>query len=128
MISLRLKGKWSIWQRQGFHSNSDGIIYPLSLLRKLSIGINLHSYFFYQRGRIQKGPQVSSFLAIDAKGGESIRPKAKGSHHHIFKIQKLFHKKEEVIFIGIIISIGISFGIKNSISIISSDICFKKPS
>jgi hypothetical protein len=54
MISLRLKGKWSIWQRQGFHSNSDGIIYPLPLLMKLSIGINLHSYFFYQRGRTKR--------------------------------------------------------------------------
>jgi hypothetical protein len=27
--------------------------------------------------------QVSSFLAINAKGGESNRPKAKGPHHHL---------------------------------------------
>jgi hypothetical protein len=32
MISLRLKEKWSFWQRQGFHFNSDGIIYPLPIL------------------------------------------------------------------------------------------------
>jgi hypothetical protein len=60
-------------------------------------------------------------------GGESIRPKAKGPHHHIFKIKKLFHKKEEIISIGIKISIGISFGFKNSTDIISSGICFKNP-
>jgi hypothetical protein len=66
-------------------------------------------------------------LAINAKGGENIRPKAKGPHRHIFKIQKLFHKKEEIISIDIIISIGISFSFKNSIGIISSDICFKNP-
>jgi hypothetical protein len=57
MISLGFKGKWSIWQRQGFHSNSDGIIYPLPLLMKLSIGIHLHSYFFYQMGENSKGSQ-----------------------------------------------------------------------
>jgi hypothetical protein len=29
-----------------------------------------------------KGSQSSSFLAINAKGGESIKPKAKGPQHH----------------------------------------------
>jgi hypothetical protein len=93
---------------------------------KISIGITFHSYSLITKGEF-KGPQDSSFLAINAKGGESIRPKAKGLHHHIFKIQKIFHKKEEIISIGIIILIGISFGFKNSISIISSDIYFKNP-
>jgi hypothetical protein len=32
ILSLRLKGKWSIRQRQGIHSNSDGIIYPFPVL------------------------------------------------------------------------------------------------
>jgi hypothetical protein len=27
----------------------------------------------------------SPFLAINAKGGENIKPKAKGPHHHYFK-------------------------------------------
>jgi hypothetical protein len=31
MISLRLKGKWSIRQRQDFHSTFVGIIYPLTI-------------------------------------------------------------------------------------------------
>jgi hypothetical protein len=34
-----------------------------------------------------KGSQDSLFLAINAIGGESIKPKAKGPHHH-FKIFK----------------------------------------
>jgi hypothetical protein len=29
---------------------------------------------------------MSPFLAINAKGGENIKPKAKGPHHHNFKI------------------------------------------
>jgi hypothetical protein len=93
MISLRLKGKWSIRQRQGFRSNSEGIIYHLPLLRKISIGMTFHSYSLITKGEV-KGPQDSSFLAINAKGGENIRPKAKGQHHHIFQIQNfelVFH-------------------------------------
>jgi hypothetical protein len=48
--------------------------------------MTFHSYPLITKGEL-KGPQDSSFLAINAKGGESIRPKAKGPHHHIFKIQ-----------------------------------------
>jgi hypothetical protein len=77
MISLRLEGKWSIRQRQCFHSNSNGIIYPLPLLTKLSIGMTLHSYFFYQWGRKYKGSQDSPFLAINAKGDKVLSPKQK---------------------------------------------------
>jgi hypothetical protein len=82
MISLRLKGKWSIRQRQGFHSNSDGIIYPLSLLRKLSIGINLSLILILPTGEKVKRALKFSILVIHAKGGESIKLKAKGPHHH----------------------------------------------
>jgi hypothetical protein len=34
---------------------------------------------------MQKGLQHSQFLAINAKGRENIKPKAKRSHHHHFK-------------------------------------------
>ena len=34
---------------------------------------------------MQEGSQSSSFLAINAKGGENIKPKAKGPHHHPFQ-------------------------------------------
>jgi hypothetical protein len=37
---------------------------------------------------------MSSFLAINAKGGENIKPKAKGPHHHFknfaIKLQFIF--------------------------------------
>jgi hypothetical protein len=88
MFSLEMKGKWSIRQRQSFHSNFDGIIYPLPLLIKISIGMNFHSHPLITKGENLKAFQVSSFLAINAKGGESNRPKAKGPHHH-FQILKL---------------------------------------
>jgi hypothetical protein len=39
-----------------------------------------------------KGLSSFPFLLINAKGGESIKPKAKGSHHH-FKIFKNERKK-----------------------------------
>jgi hypothetical protein len=38
------------------------------------------------RRKMKKGSQSLYFLAIHAKGGENIKPKAKGPHHHHFKI------------------------------------------
>jgi hypothetical protein len=53
MYSIQEQGPtWSIRQRQGFHSNSDDIIYPLLLLRKISIGVTLHSYLFYHLEKV----------------------------------------------------------------------------
>jgi hypothetical protein len=43
---------------------------------------------------------------INAKGGESIKPKAKGPHHH-FKIFKKI--KEEIISIDISVSLKMDF-------------------
>jgi hypothetical protein len=40
---------------------------------------------FINGGENVKGLQCSSFLAINAKGGENTKPKAKGPHHHHFK-------------------------------------------
>jgi hypothetical protein len=36
--------------------------------------------------KLWKELQRSPFLALNAKGGENIKPKAKGPHHHHFKI------------------------------------------
>jgi hypothetical protein len=36
-------------------------------------------------GRKFKGLSTSPFLAINAKGGENIKPKTKGPHHHHLK-------------------------------------------
>jgi hypothetical protein len=67
------------------------------------------------KGGELKGLSRSSFLAINAKGGESIKPKAKRPHHH-FKIfenqrKKLFQSVFELISkfsIGILFSFKIS--------------------
>jgi hypothetical protein len=72
--------------KKGLPLNSNGIIYPFVVTPQISqIGIIFHSYFFYQWGRKYKGLSISPFLAINAKGGEDIKPKAKGPHHHNFK-------------------------------------------
>jgi hypothetical protein len=39
----------------------------------------------YQWGENIKGLSKSPFFAINAKGGENIKPKAKGPHHHNLK-------------------------------------------
>jgi hypothetical protein len=69
---------------------------------QILIGITLHSYCGGESIRLHRGRNLglssSPFLAINAKGGESIKPKAKGPHHHFKKIQK---PKEEIISIGI---------------------------
>jgi hypothetical protein len=93
MISLRLKGKWSIRQRQRFHSNLTGIIYPLPVFRKFSMVLPLTRIYFTiwevmlgpKGGENARGLSSSPFLAINAKGGESIKPKAKERHHHFKK-------------------------------------------
>jgi hypothetical protein len=63
MLSLRLKGKCSNWQRQGFHYDSIGIISPLPYSC---------TYFHIY---IDNASSFSSFLALNAKGGEINRPK-----------------------------------------------------
>jgi hypothetical protein len=45
-------------------------------------------------GRMYEGLSSSLFLAINAKGEESIKLKAKGPHHYFKKFQK---PKEEII-------------------------------
>jgi hypothetical protein len=60
--------------------HSIGIIYPSPSLRTtLHFWYNLHSYYSYQWRRKVKGLTKSPFLAINAKGGESISPKQKGT-------------------------------------------------
>jgi hypothetical protein len=91
MLSLRLKGNGVFGKDKASTPNSKDIIYPLSLLCKLSNWYNISLIFILLKGRI-KGLSSSSFLAINAKGGESIKPKAKGPHYHHFKILSVFSK------------------------------------
>ena len=55
-----------------------------------SIGITFTHILFTNGGESKKGSQKSPFLAIHAKGGESIKPKAKGPHHSFQKLSLMF--------------------------------------
>jgi hypothetical protein len=75
MLSRRLKGKWSTRRRQGFHSTL-----PVSFILRHSTPL-FNWYIFSliftctNGGERLKGLTKSPFLAINAKGGESISPK-----------------------------------------------------
>jgi hypothetical protein len=72
--------KYSAKTRIPLHST--GIIYSSSSLHiTLQIGIILTHISFTNGGEKRKGSQSLRFLAINTKGGESIKPKAKGPHH-----------------------------------------------
>jgi hypothetical protein len=89
--------------------HSIGIIYPLpSLHTALHFGImftHIHLYHWGESKRALKTP----FLAINAKGGESISPKQKDCNHHAnFK-----NFRNKLSSIGIF---QISIPLRNSIS------------
>jgi hypothetical protein len=92
VLSLILKGKWSIRQKHRFHSTPS----VLSILCRYSAisqnWYNLHSYSLVPLGEKVKRAHISltkyPFLAIHAKVGESIIPKQKDPHHH--QSQKVF--------------------------------------
>jgi hypothetical protein len=66
--------------------HSIGIIYHSPSLHITPIWCNLSLIFTYTNGGLSKeGLSTSLFLAINAKGGEDIKPKAKGPHHQVFK-------------------------------------------
>jgi hypothetical protein len=107
MLSRRLKGKWSLRRRQGFHSTPSVLFTLRRHSAPLSLWYNLHSYLLVPMGE-KKGSQSLHFwrlmpkgervLAqskrtappkINAKGGESISPKQKDRTTTNFKkIQK----------------------------------------
>jgi hypothetical protein len=91
MLSRRLKGKWSLRQRQGFHST----LSVLFTLRRHSTPLfdwyNLHSYLLVPMGEKRiKGSQKTPFLVINAKGGEILSPKQKDRTTTNVKIFKNF--------------------------------------
>jgi hypothetical protein len=82
MLSHRLKGKWSPRRRQKASTPLHQIIHPSpSLHNGLQFGIIFTPIIICQRGRkLRKGLYFTHkypFLAIHAKGGESISPKQK---------------------------------------------------
>jgi hypothetical protein len=90
MISHRLKGKWSPRQRQKASTPLHRIIHPSpSLHTTLQFGIIFTPILFTKGGEsLTQGLYFTHkypFLAIHAKGGESISPKQKEPQHHQFK-------------------------------------------
>jgi hypothetical protein len=67
----------------------------------------------YQWEESIKGLSGSPFLALNAKGEENIKPKAKGPHHHNFKkirnevLFDIFHIDIYVMAISQLVSISI---------------------
>jgi hypothetical protein len=85
MLSRRLKGKWSLRRRQGFHSTlSVPFILRHHSTLALHIGIILHSYVICQRGRqlIERALMIP-FFGDSCQRGRKYEPKAKGPHHHL---------------------------------------------
>jgi hypothetical protein len=90
MLSRRLEGKWSLRRRQGFHSTLTVSFTLCHHSPSLSNWYNLSLTFTCtnEGESNKKGSQESPFLAINAKGGEDIKPKAKGPHHQLEKLSK----------------------------------------
>jgi hypothetical protein len=79
-LVIELKEKWSIRQRRRFHS-TPSVLIPLCRYFAISpYWYNLHSYIVCHWGECLRA-HISltkyPFLAIHAKGGESISPKQK---------------------------------------------------
>jgi hypothetical protein len=73
------------------------------------MGMICRPYSLLQKGRILEGSQDSLFLAINAKGGERIKPKAKGLHHHFKIIFQLVYYLVSKFQVSIKISFDICF-------------------
>jgi hypothetical protein len=91
MLSRRLKEKWSFRQRQGFHST----LSVLSTLRRHSAPLSTFGIIFtlitHTNGeKIKRALKRLRFWRLMPKG-RNIKPKAKGPHHHQFKIFKLIY-------------------------------------
>jgi hypothetical protein len=82
MLNHRLKGKWSLRQRQKASTPLHRIIHPLSSLHNaLQFGIIFTPILYTKGGESLKNGLYFThkypFLAIHAKGGENISPKQK---------------------------------------------------
>jgi hypothetical protein len=97
MLSLKLKGKWSIQHQQGFHSNSNGIIYPSPLLKVTLNWYDPSLTFLLPMGRKSKRALKFSVLVINAKGEKVLSPKQKDRT----TISNFENLKEEIISIDI---------------------------
>jgi hypothetical protein len=86
VLSLRLKGKWSIRQRHRFHSTPLVLSTPCRYSASSPIWYNLHSYIICQRGRENIRAYISLKVSVfgdSCQRGRKYEPKAKGPHHHL---------------------------------------------
>jgi hypothetical protein len=90
MLSHRLKGNWSLRRRKRLPLHS----IKLLILRRRSVPLSnfgiIFTHMLFTIGRESKKTYISlkyPFLAIHAKGGESISPKQKDRTTTNFKIQ-----------------------------------------
>jgi hypothetical protein len=104
-----LKENWSLRQRQRLPLHSTTHPSP-SLRASLHLWFNLHSFIYDQRGREYCRALMTPFLAIHAKGGESMSPKQKDRTITNFK---------NLVFSKSIFSIGILLCSKGGESSIS---------
>jgi hypothetical protein len=78
ILSHRLKGKWSLRRRQGFHSTLSVSFTLRHHSTSFSLWYNLSLIFTCTNGgESKKSSQKTPFLEINAKGGEIISPKQK---------------------------------------------------
>jgi hypothetical protein len=98
-LVIELKGKWSIWQRRRFHSTTSVSSTLCHYSASSPILFNLHSYIVCERGRERKKGVFFThkypFLAIHAKGGESISPKQKDRTTTNFKNVEIISPKQK---------------------------------
>jgi hypothetical protein len=82
--------------------NSIDIIYHSPSFRTtLHFGIIFTHIHLYHWGESKEGSQMSPFLAINAKGGENIRPKQKDRTTTNFKVFKRSFQLVSIFQIGI---------------------------
>jgi hypothetical protein len=113
LLSHRLKGEWSLWRRQGFHST----LSVSFTLRRHSTPLfdwyNLHSYLLVpMEEKVRRAHKVSVF-GDSCQRGESISPKQKDCTTTNFNFKTLvffsFQLASCIFQMGMIFSIGISF-------------------
>jgi hypothetical protein len=86
VLSLRLKGKWSIRQRHRFHSTPLVLSTPCRYSASSQIWYNLHSYIICQRGRENIRAYILLKVSVfgdSCQRGRKYGPKAKGPHHRL---------------------------------------------
>ena len=78
MSSHRLKGKWSLRRRQGFHSTPSYYLSFAVTPHRSPLWYNPSLIYYLPKGeKVWLRALMTLFLAIHAKGGESISPKQK---------------------------------------------------